>query len=758
MSMCKFFKKTDSEKEPKSVIACYLQKLQGCLQELKELTGAEGNYAYRGQKNADWDVESGAFRRIEETTPLVKENKLPKEDFISYHEKELLEPARMEGHGVGEDRPLYDLELLAKLQHHGAATCLIDFTRNFLVAMWFACESYKEEEEEKDGEIFILDTSDKKNFLSLEEKDLEKKVRPILTFQTRKKDKNETISSKEEITFLLSMLKPSWWHWSPHGLLDQRIIKQDSLFIFGQPRIEDTPLKGIEIKHEHKDKILEELEKLGITERTLFKDLPGFAYSHDPNKSLPPGYGDAEYYLRKGSEALQRDDVEGAVADYNRAIELKPSFVEAHYSLGIVNLVLRRHSDAIANCNEAIKLKPDFAEAYFYRGIVKVDLGDFNGAIEDYNEAIKLKPDFAEAYHNRGMVKTDLSDHSGAIEDYNEAIKRKPDFAEAYYNRGDVNRILARNNNAIADYTRAIELKLDYAEAYRNRGNIKADLGYLRGAIADYDRAIKLKSDDAEAYNNRGNVNRSFGHNSEAIADYNEAIKLKPDYAVAYYNRGLVKTDLGNRMGAILDYNRAIEFNPDYAEAYDNRGLARADLGYLRIARADFDRVIELKPDYAKAYYSRGNVKYQLGNYAGAIADYDRAIELKPDYTEVYDNRGIAKHDLGDYTGAIANYNRAIELKPDYMEAYYNRGNVNLSWDRYSEAIVDYDRAIELNPDYAKAYNNRGVTYDSLGDKEKARRDFLKARKLAEQSGDKQLLGLIDKALSELDNGNNNRS
>ena len=102
------------KKQSKSVIASYLQ-------ELMELTSSEGNYAYRGQENADWGVESGAFRRLGNPN-------LPKEDFISYHEKELLEPARMDRYGVEEGRPLSDLELLAKLQHHGAATCLIDFT------------------------------------------------------------------------------------------------------------------------------------------------------------------------------------------------------------------------------------------------------------------------------------------------------------------------------------------------------------------------------------------------------------------------------------------------------------------------------------------------------------------------------------------------------------------------------------------------------------------------------------------------------
>lgn len=49
-------------------------------------------------------------------------------------------------------RKLTDFELLAKLQHHGAATRLIDVSRNMLVALWFTCSS----EPEKTGLLFGL--------------------------------------------------------------------------------------------------------------------------------------------------------------------------------------------------------------------------------------------------------------------------------------------------------------------------------------------------------------------------------------------------------------------------------------------------------------------------------------------------------------------------------------------------------------------------------------------------------------------------
>jgi hypothetical protein len=51
---------------------------------------------------------------------------------------------------------LSNLELLLELQHYGAATGLIDFSRDFLVALWFACNSNKD----KNGSVFALNISD----------------------------------------------------------------------------------------------------------------------------------------------------------------------------------------------------------------------------------------------------------------------------------------------------------------------------------------------------------------------------------------------------------------------------------------------------------------------------------------------------------------------------------------------------------------------------------------------------------------------
>ncbi|MEW8254819.1 MAG: FRG domain-containing protein [Candidatus Thiodiazotropha taylori] len=92
-------------------------------------------YMWRGQSDINWPVHSSAYRRLSQEKMQVTEN-----DIIHY-EKSLLEQATHRGYRLYEGRLLSDMELLARLQHHGAATRLVDFTRSALIALWYTCFS-----------------------------------------------------------------------------------------------------------------------------------------------------------------------------------------------------------------------------------------------------------------------------------------------------------------------------------------------------------------------------------------------------------------------------------------------------------------------------------------------------------------------------------------------------------------------------------------------------------------------------------------
>ena len=74
------------------------------------------------------------------------------------------------------------------------------------------------------------------------------------------------------------------WKWSPSGL-NNRIVAQQSVFVLGEGKIEESYYEKIEIDTNSKKDIIETLEKsFGVTERQLFNDFAGFALWNAPHK------------------------------------------------------------------------------------------------------------------------------------------------------------------------------------------------------------------------------------------------------------------------------------------------------------------------------------------------------------------------------------------------------------------------------------------------------------------------------------------
>ena len=62
---------------------------------------------------------------------------------------------------------------------------------------------------------------------------------------------------------------------------------------------------------------------------------------------------------------------------------------------------------ALADENKAVEIDPNIAEAYYNRGFIKRAKGDLDGALADETKAIELNPSFAQAHYNRGLVRHD---------------------------------------------------------------------------------------------------------------------------------------------------------------------------------------------------------------------------------------------------------------------------------------------------------------------------------------------------------------
>lgn len=168
-------------------------------------------------------------------------------------------------------RNINDLDILAEIQHKGGASCLVDFSTNFLVGLWFATQDYAKEEKEMgylfcydiNSDLFINNTIDIIN--SIDEKPIEE-----LLYRTQKSIK---YNGRDDYKFLI---------WKPTNI-NNRIIRQDSIFVFGMEKfkVADHPIIILPIPSDWKEHIQQTLKHLfGISSETIYADVSGYASSN----------------------------------------------------------------------------------------------------------------------------------------------------------------------------------------------------------------------------------------------------------------------------------------------------------------------------------------------------------------------------------------------------------------------------------------------------------------------------------------------
>lgn len=139
----------------------------------------------------------------------------------------------------------------------------------------------------------------------------------------------------------------------------------------------------------------------------------------------------AKVHTGRGVARVRTGDIDGGIADHDRAIALAPEFALAYANRGSAFSRKGEFARAVADFDRALELKPKLASALNNRAWARLKLGALEPAMADVDSALALRPADPGILDTRGHILEAMGRREEAIAAYRQALAAAPDLAES---------------------------------------------------------------------------------------------------------------------------------------------------------------------------------------------------------------------------------------------------------------------------------------------------------------------------------------
>ena len=255
----------------------------------------------------------------------------------------------------------------------------------------------------------------------------------------------------------------------------------------------------------------------------------------DLDAAISYGRKHEKVYATRGMIRMQLRDFDGAIADYETAIGMRPDFAGAYLGLSSVYGINRNEEKALEVLekfiaqveNSETKTAPVNGEVVATSGANQIPtISGKNTVMTEGSVIIKGR----NTTGTSSMTSGDGNDSAFKIEQTKNTAAAYSSLAAIYHRRQDLDKASMLVEKALA-------IDPQDMTAFETRGKIRTDLGNYTGAISDFDAALKLMPNVAPVYLERGIAKLLAGSEAEAQKDFDKYLQLFPNGKMMLDNR-----------------------------------------------------------------------------------------------------------------------------------------------------------------------------------------------------------------------------
>jgi putative PEP-CTERM system TPR-repeat lipoprotein len=460
------------------------------------------------------------------------------------------------------------------------------------------------------------------------------------------------------------------------------------------------------------------------------KDLPGAQAKIDALLASHPN--NPEALLMKGNLLSATGDSAGALAQYTKAIEAKPSYLAAH-SAAISSLMQANKTDEALKQLEALrKIAPKHPQTYYLDAQLNYQRKEFKSARESAQQVLRISPNNPGYLQIAGAIEYQLRAYLQAETYLGKALQTAPGLPLArrllvasHLRSGQPGKALDALQPVLGRIDQDSALLALAGEAYLQNGDPnKAAEYFAKASKLEPENAAK-KTSLALAHLAQGNSEGAFqeleristsdtgitadlaliaahlrnNHVDKAIKAIDALEKKQPENPATHNLRARALLANKDVAGAKKSFEKAIAINPSFFPAVAS--LASLDLAEKKPdeARKRFEAVLATDPKNIQALLALAELKAASGGSTEEVAKIiDKAVGASP--SEITPRLALIGHYLKnkETKKALAAANEAATAIPDKPEVLDALGKTQQLSGDLNQALITFGKLSSLQP------------------------------------------------------------
>ena len=445
--------------------------------------------------------------------------------------------------------------------------------------------------------------------------------------------------------------------------------------------------------------------------------------------------------LRSGEHGFPVENAPEIIKHATRGVELtdpdKPRERHIHLmcldQLGWTCFHTGRLEAALQAADRALKVKPDYLDPLFLRGHANLKLGKLDEAVASYHKYIEVQAGFelarertniiffhidsrVEAYYALAMIHLSKNDTAAARDYYQKTLALRPGHLEANAHLGRILFNEGRLEEAERLFLRQFEFSSESVDAALGLAAIYTHNENWSEAEKYYAKALELQPGDIDTMTRLAQTYRRQGELEKATAEFEKALEVagddKPDLlrqlANMYYERGCYDK-------AADIYNRMVTDGLGTSSVFNELGNCAFRMEDLEHAVKYYQEALRQTPPLDTAYRNLGVAQARLNRPNEAVWALEKFLEVNPGATDLLTVIAGLYASLGDFAPAVSSYEKFLRANPNDPTALFFLSECYLNMGHKDAAIMGYRRVLQINPEHEPARERIRQLIETVG-------------------------------------------